>query len=228
MKRKIGLLIVTILSLVFIPNKVMAADWTNTLSCSSNGGFTPGSDVTCIYKVTPPSSNAANGVVGNVEISENLTITSITKGNSSYQGDIENTRFDFYSLSSDATPKTGIFDVVKINIKLGNVESGNEYVKIKDISVTDKDFNEVSLEEIETKIEIKNQSKDTESNNENKNDGKMDSSDNQGNSSDASSNTSSVKNPKTADIKIVLVTLGILVATVFIVIGYREVKKKNN
>ena len=71
MKRKIGLLIVTILTLIFIPNRVMAADWTNKLICSSTNGFTPGSSVTCTYKVTPPSDNAANGVVGEIEISSN-------------------------------------------------------------------------------------------------------------------------------------------------------------
>lgn len=238
MKRKIGLLIVTILTLIFIPNKVLAADWTNALTCNSNGGFAPGSSVTCTYKVTPPSNNAANGVVGEIEISSNLTIESITKGNSTYQGDIENTRFDFYSLSSDATPKTSEFDVVNINIKLGNKESDNEYVKVKDISVVDKDYNEVALEEINTKIAIKNGSKDTESNNEVKDEGKIEPSDNQGSNSGSQANLSetpsnttkkvNVKNPSTVDISITLIVTLIVLAIVGILVSKSKISKLKN
>lgn len=238
MKRKIGLLIVTILTLIFIPNRVMAADWTNALTCNSNGGFAPGSSITCTYKVTPPSYNAANGVVGEIEVSSNLTIESITKGNSVYQGDIENTRFDFYSLSSDATPKTSEFDVVKINIKLGNKESDNEYVKVKNISVVDKDFNEVALEEINTKIAIKNESKDTESNNEVKDEGKIEPSDNQGGNSESQANLSetpsnttkkvNVKNPSTVDISITLIVTLIVLAIVGILVSKSKISKLKN
>lgn len=238
MKRKIGLLIVTIISLIFIPNRVMAADWTNKLICSSTNGFTPGSSVTCTYKVTPPSDNAANGVVGEIEISSNLTIESITKGNSTYQGDIENTRFDFYSLSSDATPKTSEFDVVKINIKLGNKESDNEYVKVKNISVVDKDFNEVALQEINTKIAIKSGSKDTESNNEVKDEGEtkppINNEENSGdssNSSTTSSNTTkkvNVKNPSTVDISITLIVTLIVLAIVGILVSKIKISKLKN
>ena len=38
----------------------------------------------------------------------------------------------------------------------------------------------------------------------------------------------SVKNPKTSDVKIALIVFGILVAGVFIVIGYKKVNKKSN
>ena len=49
---------------------------------------------------------------------------------------------------------------------------------------------------------------------------------NASNASNTSSSKTSVKNPKTADVKIALVIFGILVAGVFITIGYKEVKKK--
>lgn len=43
-----------------------------------------------------------------------------------------------------------------------------------------------------------------------------------------SNGTSKISNPKTADVKISLVSLGILVSGLFIVIGFRKMKKKNN
>ena len=107
--------------------------------------------------------------------------------------------------------------------KKGTFNIGTLKVKLKDIKFGDTNGAEEDITASKTNVKF---SQNT-NNNDNQSNITTDNS-NASNASNVSSSKTSVKNPKTADVKIALVVFGILVAGVFIVIGYKEVKKKNN
>ena len=164
MRNKILIIIVLIIGIIVLPLKVNAEDWKESLNCTSKEGFRPNEVVTCTYKVTPPSGQGAAGITGKIEVSNKLDVQKI-ESDKGYQGEILKNVFSYYALSEQADIKENEFEVIKITIKLKE-ESKDEYIKIKDVTVSNKVYKDVYLNDIETKIKIEKESEKKEEKNE--------------------------------------------------------------
>ena len=215
MKKKLCYLILLSL-MVIIPINAKALTGSVSITCDKES-YGMNDTATCSVKGTSNeevysiSALVSNSSYANIEFT----------ADSSWQGNGDEGNIQLYT----DTGKKGTFNIGTLKVKLKDASTSDTSleVEIRDIKFGDTNGAEEDIKASKTNV---NFSQNT-NNNDNQESITSDNS-NASNASNASSSKTSVKNPKTADVKIALVVFGILVAGVFIVIGYKEVKKKNN
>ena len=169
---------------------------------------------TCSVKGT--SNEEVYSISASIVDTSNATIEFIT--DSAWQGNGDEGNIQLYT----DTGKKGTFNIGTLKVKLKDTSTSDTSLglEIKDVKFGDTDGTEEDITASKATISFSQ-------NTNNDNQGSI-TNDNSNTSDTTNSNSSktSVKNPKTADVKIALVIFGILVAGVFITIGYKEVKKK--
>ncbi len=213
MKKKLCYLILLSL-MIIIPINAKALTGSVSITCDKES-YGMNDTATCSVKGTSNeevysiSALVSNSSYANIE----FTADSLWQGNGD-EGNIQ--------LYTD-TGKKGTFNIGTLKVKLKDASTSDTSleVEIRDIKFGDTNGAEEDITASKTNV---NFSQNT-NNNDNQSNITSDNS-NASNASNASSSKTSVKNPKTADVKIALVVFGILVAGAFIVIGYKEVKKK--
>lgn len=215
MKKKLCYLILLSL-MIIIPINAKALTGSVSITCDKES-YGMNDTATCSVKGTSNeevysiSALVSNSSYANIEFT----------ADSSWQGNGDEGNIQLYT----DTGKKGTFNIGTLKVKLKDASTSDTSleVEIRDIKFGDTNGAEEDITASKTNV---NFSQNT-NNNDNQSNITSDNS-NASNASNASSSKTSVKNPKTADVKIALVVFGILVAGAFIVIGYKEVKKKNN
>ena len=215
MKKKLCYLMLLSL-MIIIPINAKALTGSVSITCDKES-YGMNDTATCSVKGTSNeevysiSALVSNSSYANIEFT----------ADSSWQGNGDEGNIQLYT----DTGKKGTFNIGTLKVKLKDASTSDTSleVEIRDIKFGDTNGAEEDITASKTNV---NFSQNT-NNNDNQSSITNDNS-NASNASTASSSKTSVKNPKTADVKIALVVFGILVAGAFIVIGYKEVKKKNN
>ena len=215
MKKKLCYLILLSL-MIIIPINAKALTGSVSITCDKES-YGMNDTATCSVKGTSNeevysiSALVSNSSYANIEFTPD----------SSWQGNGDEGNIQLYT----DTGKKGTFNIGTLKVKLKDASTSDTSLglEIKDVKFGDTNGAEEDITASKATISF---SQNT-NNNDNQSNITNDNS-NASNASNTSSSKTSVKNPKTADVKIALVIFGILVAGVFIVIGYKEVKKKNN
>ena len=215
MKKKLCYLILLSLMLI-IPINAKALTGSVSITCDKES-YGMNDTATCSVKGT--SNEEVYSISASIVDTSNATIEFIT--DSAWQGNGDEGNIQLYT----DTGKKGTFNIGTLKVKLKDASTSDTSLglEIKDVKFGDTNGAEEDITASKATISF---SQNT-NNNDNQNNITNDNS-NASNASNTSSSKTSVKNPKTADVKIALVVFGMLVAGVFIVIGYKEVKKKNN
>lgn len=213
MKKKLCYLILLSL-MIIIPINAKALTGSVSITCDKES-YGMNDTATCSVKGT--SNEEVYSISASIVDTSNATIEFTT--DSAWQGNGDEGNIQLYT----DTGKKGTFNIGTLKVKLKDTSTSDTSLglEIKDVKFGDTDGTEEDITASKATISF---SQNT-NNNDNQNNITNDNS-NASNASNTSSSKTSVKNPKTADVKIALVVFGILVAGVFITIGYKEVKKK--
>ena len=206
MKKKVFCLILLTL-MVMIPINAKALTGSVNITCDEENKTS--NEVVC--KVTGQSDEEVYSISGMINEGSNLPDLNVNfTADSSWQGNGDEGNIQLYTDNG----KKGIFNIGTLKVSSKDTDGLLTItdVNLYDIKYGDTDGKEFDIGNTETRISFVEGS----------------SADRSDSNSSNSTSTSSIKNPSTADTKIALVTLGILVAGAFITIGYKEVKKKNN
>lgn len=203
MKKKLCYLILASL-MVMIPVNAKALTGSINITCDSEEY---GTKETAICKITGTSDVEVYSISAKVN---STTAKATFTADSSWQGNGDDGNIQLYTDNG----KKGTFNIGTLKVSSKDTDGLLTItdVNLYDIKYGDTDGKEFDIGNTETRISFVEGS----------------SADRSDSSSSNSTSTSSIKNPSTADTKIALVTLGMLVAGAFITIGYKEVKKKNN
>ncbi len=217
MKKKLCYLLLALI--LIVPINAKALTGSVSISCDKET-YQTNDTATC--KVTGTSDvdvYSISAKLNNDFTSSVATVEFIT--DSSWQGNGEEGNIQLYT----DTGKKGTFNIGTLSIKLKDASSNFATldVAIDDIKFGDTDGKEVDIKSGQKTVVFS--SGTLNDNNEDENNSNASSS--EANTTMVKSNVTTVKNPKTADVKIVLVVLGIIVAGSFIIVGYKEVKRKN-
>lgn len=212
MKKKLCYLILLSL-MIIIPINAKALTGSVSITCDKES-YGMNDTATCSVKGT--SNEEVYSISASIVDTSNATIEFTT--DSAWQGNGDEGNIQLYT----DTGKKGTFNIGTLKVKLKDTSTSDTSLglEIKDVKFGDTDGAEEDITASKATISF---SQNT--NNDNQGSITNDNS-NASNASNTSSSKTSVKNPKTADVKIALVIFGILVAGVFITIGYKEVKKK--
>ena len=201
--------------MIIIPINAKALTGSVSITCDKES-YGMNDTATCSVKGT--SNEEVYSISASIVDTFNATIEFIT--DSAWQGNGDEGNIQLYT----DTGKKGTFNIGTLKVKLKDTSTSDTSLglEIKDVKFGDTDGTEEDITASKATISFSQ-------NTNNDNQGSI-TNDNSNTSDTTNSNSSktSVKNPKTADVKIALVIFGILVAGVFITIGYKEVKKKNN
>ena len=212
MKKKLCYLILLSL-MIIIPINAKALTGSVSITCDKES-YGMNDTATCSVKGT--SNEEVYSISASIVDTSNATIEFIT--DSAWQGNGDEGNIQLYT----DTGKKGTFNIGTLKVKLKDASTSDTSLglEIKDVKFGDTDGTEEDITASKATISFSQ-------NTNNDNQGSI-TNDNSNTSDTTNSNSSktSVKNPKTADVKIALVIFGILVAGVFITIGYKEVKKK--
>ena len=212
MKKKLCYLILLSL-MIIIPINAKALTGSVSITCDKES-YGMNDTATCSVKGT--SNEEVYSISASIVDTFNATIEFIT--DSAWQGNGDEGNIQLYT----DTGKKGTFNIGTLKVKLKDTSTSDTSLglEIKDVKFGDTDGTEEDITASKATISFSQ-------NTNNDNQGSI-TNDNSNTSDTTNSNSSktSVKNPKTADVKIALVIFGILVAGVFITIGYKEVKKK--
>ena len=212
MKKKLCYLILLSLMLI-IPINAKALTGSVSITCDKES-YGMNDTATCSVKGT--SNEEVYSISASIVDTSNATIEFTT--DSAWQGNGDEGNIQLYT----DTGKKGTFNIGTLKVKLKDASTSDTSLglEIKDVKFGDTDGTEEDITASKATISFSQ-------NTNNDNQGSI-TNDNSNTSDTTNSNSSktSVKNPKTADVKIALVIFGILVAGVFITIGYKEVKKK--
>ena len=212
MKKNLCYLILLSLMLI-IPINAKALTGSVSITCDKES-YGMNDTATCSVKGT--SNEEVYSISASIVDTSNATIEFIT--DSAWQGNGDEGNIQLYT----DTGKKGTFNIGTLKVKLKDTSTSDTSLglEIKDVKFGDTDGTEEDITASKATISFSQ-------NTNNDNQGSI-TNDNSNTSDTTNSNSSktSVKNPKTADVKIALVIFGILVAGVFITIGYKEVKKK--
>ena len=212
MKKKLCYLILLSLMLI-IPINAKALTGSVSITCDKES-YGMNDTATCSVKGT--SNEEVYSISASIVDTSNATIEFTT--DSAWQGNGDEGNIQLYT----DTGKKGTFNIGTLKVKLKDTSTSDTSLglEIKDVKFGDTDGTEEDITASKATISFSQ-------NTNNDNQGSI-TNDNSNTSDTTNSNSSktSVKNPKTADVKIALVIFGILVAGVFITIGYKEVKKK--
>lgn len=212
MKKKLCYLILLSL-MIIIPINAKALTGSVSITCDKES-YGMNDTATCSVKGT--SNEEVYSISASIVDTSNATIEFIT--DSAWQGNGDEGNIQLYT----DTGKKGTFNIGTLKVKLKDTSTSDTSLglEIKDVKFGDTDGTEENITASKATISFSQ-------NTNNDNQGSI-TNDNSNTSDTTNSNSSktSVKNPKTADVKIALVIFGILVAGVFITIGYKEVKKK--
>jgi hypothetical protein len=212
MKKKLCYLILLSL-MIIIPINAKALTGSVSITCDKES-YGMNDTATCSVKGT--SNEEVYSISASIVDTSNATIEFIT--DSAWQGNGDEGNIQLYT----DTGKKGTFNIGTLKVKLKDTSTSDTSLglEIKDVKFGDTDGTEEDITASKATISFSQ-------NTNNDNQGSI-TNDNSNTSDTTNSNSSktSVKNPKTADVKIALVIFGILVAGVFITIGYKEVKKK--
>ena len=207
MKKKLCYLILVSL-MIMIPINAKALTGSVNITCDEENKTS--NEVVC--KVTGQSDEEVYSISGMINEGSNLPDLNVNfTADSSWQGNGDEGNIQLYTDNG----KKGIFNIGTITIKPTN--SNYDEISI-DLTIDKIKFGDTNGEEFDAiscqkaVLFFKHDKKENTNNDV----------------ITTTNSTSTIKNPSTADTKIALVTLGILVAGAFIVIGYKEVKKKNN
>ena len=199
--------------MLIIPINAKALTGSVSITCDKES-YGMNDTVTCSVKGT--SNEEVYSISASIVDTSNATIEFIT--DSAWQGNGDEGNIQLYT----DTGKKGTFNIGTLKVKLKDTSTSDTSLglEIKDVKFGDTDGTEEDITASKATISFSQ-------NTNNDNQGSI-TNDNSNTSDTTNSNSSktSVKNPKTADVKIALVIFGILVAGVFITIGYKEVKKK--
>ena len=213
MKKKLCYLILLSL-MIIIPINAKALTGSVSITCDKES-YGMNDTATCSVKGT--SNEEVYSISASIVDTSNATIEFIT--DSAWQGNGDEGNIQLYT----DTGKKGTFNIGTLKVKLKDTSTSDTSLglEIKDVKFGDTDGTEEDITASKATISF------SQNTNNNDNQGSI-TNDNSNTSDTTNSNSSktSVKNPKTADVKIALVIFGILVAGVFITIGYKEVKKK--
>lgn len=212
MKKKLCYLILLSL-MIIIPINAKALTGSVSITCDKES-YGMNDTATCSVKGT--SNEEVYSISASIVDTSNATMEFIT--DSAWQGNGDEGNIQLYT----DTGKKGTFNIGTLKVKLKDTSTSDTSLglEIKDVKFGDTDGTEEDITASKATISFSQ-------NTNNDNQGSI-TNDNSNTSDTTNSNSSktSVKNPKTADVKIALVIFGILVAGVFITIGYKEVKKK--
>ena len=212
MKKKLCYLILLSLMLI-IPINAKALTGSVSITCDKES-YGMNDTATCSVKGT--SNEEVYSISASIVDTSNATIEFTT--DSAWQGNGDEGNIQLYT----DTGKKGTFNIGTLKVKLKDASTSDTSLglEIKDVKFGDTNGAEEDITASKATISFSQ-------NTNNDNQGSI-TNDNSNTSDTTNSNSSktSVKNPKTADVKIALVIFGILVAGVFITIGYKEVKKK--
>lgn len=212
MKKKLCYLILLSL-MIIIPINAKALTGSVSITCDKES-YGMNDTATCSVKGT--SNEEVYSISASIVDTSNATIEFIT--DSAWQGNGDEGNIQLYT----DTGKKGTFNIGTLKVKLKDTSTSDTSLglEIKDVKFGDTDGTEEDITASKATISFSQ-------NTNNDNQGSI-TNDNSNTTDTTNSNSSktSVKNPKTADVKIALVIFGILVAGVFITIGYKEVKKK--
>lgn len=212
MKKKLCYLILLSL-MIIIPINAKALTGSVSITCDKES-YGMNDTATCSVKGT--SNEEVYSISASIVDTSNATIEFIT--DSAWQGNGDEGNIQLYT----DTGKKGTFNIGTLKVKLKDTSTSDTSLglEIKDVKFGDTNGAEEDITASKATISFSQ-------NTNNDNQGSI-TNDNSNTSDTTNSNSSktSVKNPKTADVKIALVIFGILVAGVFITIGYKEVKKK--
>ena len=212
MKKKLCYLILLSL-MIIIPINAKALTGSVSITCDKES-YGMNDTATCSVKGT--SNEEVYSISASIVDTSNATIEFTT--DSAWQGNGDEGNIQLYT----DTGKKGTFNIGTLKVKLKDTSTSDTSLglEIKDVKFGDTDGTEEDITASKATISFSQ-------NTNNDNQGSI-TNDNSNTSDTTNSNSSktSVKNPKTADVKIALVIFGILVAGVFITIGYKEVKKK--
>ena len=199
--------------MIIIPINAKALTGSVSITCDKEN-YGMNDTATCSVKGT--SNEEVYSISASIVDTSNATIEFIT--DSAWQGNGDEGNIQLYT----DTGKKGTFNIGTLKVKLKDTSTSDTSLglEIKDVKFGDTDGTEEDITASKATISFSQ-------NTNNDNQGSI-TNDNSNTSDTTNSNSSktSVKNPKTADVKIALVIFGILVAGVFITIGYKEVKKK--
>lgn len=199
--------------MIIIPINAKALTGSVSITCDKES-YGMNDTATCSVKGT--SNEEVYSISASIVDTSNATIEFIT--DSAWQGNGDEGNIQLYT----DTGKKGTFNIGTLKVKLKDTSTSDTSLglEIKDVKFGDTDGTEEDITASKATISFSQ-------NTNNDNQGSI-TNDNSNTSDTTNSNSSktSVKNPKTADVKIALVIFGILVAGVFITIGYKEVKKK--
>ena len=199
--------------MLIIPINAKALTGSVSITCDKES-YGMNDTATCSVKGT--SNEEVYSISASIVDTSNATIEFIT--DSAWQGNGDEGNIQLYT----DTGKKGTFNIGTLKVKLKDTSTSDTSLglEIKDVKFGDTDGTEEDITASKATISFSQ-------NTNNDNQGSI-TNDNSNTSDTTNSNSSktSVKNPKTADVKIALVIFGILVAGVFITIGYKEVKKK--
>ena len=195
--------------MVMIPINAKALTGSVSITCD-NESYSMNETATC--KVTGQSDEEVYSILGMINEGSNLPDLNVNfTADSSWQGNGDEGNIQLYTDNG----KKGIFNIGTITIKPTN--SNYDEISI-DLTIDKIKFGDTNGEEFDAiscqkaVLFFKHDKKENTNNDV----------------VTTTNSTSTIKNPKTADVKIALVVFGILVAGAFITIGYKEVKKKNN
>ena len=199
--------------MLIIPINAKALTGSVSITCDKES-YGMNDTATCSVKGT--SNEEVYSISASIVDTSNATIEFIT--DSAWQGNGDEGNIQLYT----DTGKKGTFNIGTLKVKLKDTSTSDTSLglEIKDVKFGDTNGAEEDITASKATISFSQ-------NTNNDNQGSI-TNDNSNTSDTTNSNSSktSVKNPKTADVKIALVIFGILVAGVFITIGYKEVKKK--
>ena len=199
--------------MIIIPINAKALTGSVSITCDKES-YGMNDTATCSVKGT--SNEEVYSISASIVDTSNATIEFIT--DSAWQGNGDEGNIQLYT----DTGKKGTFNIGTLKVKLKDTSTSDTSLglEIKDVKFGDTNGAEEDITASKATISFSQ-------NTNNDNQGSI-TNDNSNTSDTTNSNSSktSVKNPKTADVKIALVIFGILVAGVFITIGYKEVKKK--
>ena len=199
--------------MIIIPINAKALTGSVSITCDKES-YGMNDTATCSVKGT--SNEEVYSISASIVDTSNATIEFTT--DSAWQGNGDEGNIQLYT----DTGKKGTFNIGTLKVKLKDTSTSDTSLglEIKDVKFGDTDGTEEDITASKATISFSQ-------NTNNDNQGSI-TNDNSNTSDTTNSNSSktSVKNPKTADVKIALVIFGILVAGVFITIGYKEVKKK--
>ena len=150
--KKYGIIILMTLFMI-LPIEVNALTGSVKISCSPNS-ISEKETVECL--ITGTTDENVKSISGNIEISDNLSISSFKVNEKWIQNSNENDKINI-NTSDDIS---GDFEIGTISIKVSdNAQAGNESIKLTSVIFKDKDEEEFTVSNATTNLEIKSSSK---------------------------------------------------------------------